>query len=226
MKKSYILFVIIAGFYLFILLLVFVGKVDHSYYMASKTDSMKTTQYKKITQYKKAYFAGGCFWCVEANYEKVDGVIEAVSGYSGGYVINPDYRQVSSGGTGHVEAVEVIYDPEKVSYNDLLTELWHVINPTDAWGSFSDRGREYRSVIFYTSEEEKIQVEQSIKKLEQSARYSRPIVTEVRPFSIFYKAEEVHQNYYKKNPLRYNYYRYRSGRDRYLEKIWGKDLHK
>lgn len=153
-----------------------------------------------LPHYKRAYFAGGCFWCVESNYEKLYGVIEVISGYSGGYVVNPTYRQVSSGKTGHVEAVEVIYDPEKISYNKLLSELWYLIDPTDDDGSFSDRGKEYRSVIFYTSDAEKVQAEISIKKLEESGRYSQPIATKIRPFSLFYKAEEHHQDYYKKIP--------------------------
>ncbi|MCU7835288.1 MAG: peptide-methionine (R)-S-oxide reductase MsrB [gamma proteobacterium symbiont of Taylorina sp.] len=177
-------------------------------------------------QFKKAYFAGGCFWCVESNYEKVDGVIEVISGYSGGHVHNPGYKAVSSGSTGHVEAVEVIYDPAKVSYNDLLTELWHLIDPTDANGSFHDRGLHYRSAIFYNNQEEKLLAEQSIRELGQSGRYTKAIVTEIIPFERFYKAEEYHQNYYKKNPIRYKFYRYNSGRDKYLEKIWGDELHK
>ncbi len=186
----------------------------------------KKSYFVDSKHYKRAYFSGGCFWCVESHYEKVYGVIEVISGYSGGHVVNPTYRQVSSGKSGHVETVEVIYDPQKVSYNKLLSELWFLIDPTDAEGSFSDRGEEYRSAIFYTSEEEKIQAEQSIKKLEQSGRYTKPIATKIRRFSLFYQAEEIHQDYYKKNPLRYNYYRYRSGRDQYLEKTWGKDLYK
>ncbi len=220
MKKTYFLPGILAGYSLIILLLVSAGIVEVTHDVGSNKNSVETSQYKK------AYFAGGCFWCIEANYEKVYGVIEAISGYSGGHIRNPNYHQVSLGRTVHVEAVEVIYDPEKVSYTMLLTELWYAIDPTDARGSFYDRGREYRSVIFYTSEEEKALAEQSIRKLEQSRRYSKPIVTEVTSFESFYKAEEEHQDYYKKNPLRYNYYRYRSGRDRYLEKIWGKGLYK
>lgn len=176
--------------------------------------------------YKKAYFAGGCFWCVESNYEKVDGVIEVISGYSGGKIKNPTYRQVSSGNTEHVESVEVIYDPQKINYNELLDELWYLIDPTDADGSFVDRGKHYRSIIFYTSEAEKTLAEQAIKNLAESGRYSKPIVTEVTPFKAFYKAEAYHQDYYKKNPVRYKFYRFRSGRDQYLEEIWGDDLHK
>ncbi len=189
-------------------------------------DSAMSMSEEQNDAYKKAYFAGGCFWCVESNYEKVDGIIEVISGYSGGKIKNPSYKQVSSGNTEHVEAVEVIYDPEKISYNDLLIELWHVIDPTDATGSFYDRGQHYRSVIFYSNDEEKALAEESIKGLNQSARYTKPIATEVIKFNSFYKAEDHHQDYYKKNPIRYKYYRFRSGRDQYLEKIWGDDLHK
>jgi peptide methionine sulfoxide reductase msrA/msrB len=193
------------------------------------TETNKTTEKMSTShtgQLKKAYFAGGCFWCVESNYEKLDGIVEVISGYSGGIIENPSYRQVASGKTNHVESVEVIYDPEKITYNDLLVELWHLIDPTDTNGSFVDRGKHYRSIIFYSNPEEKALAEQSIQELTQSGRYSKPIVTEVTSFSHFYKAEEYHQDYYKKNPIRYKYYRFRSGRDQYLEKIWGKDLHK
>jgi peptide methionine sulfoxide reductase msrA/msrB len=175
---------------------------------------------------KKAYFAGGCFWCVEYNYEKFDGIIEVNSGYSGGHVKNPSYGQVSHGTTGHVEAVEVVYDPDKLNYNQLLDILWHTIDPTDKGGSFYDRGEEYRSVIFYTNDKEKALAQQAIEILQSSDLYNKPIVTEITPFKNFYKAEEYHQDYYKKNPLRYKYYRYRSGRDRYIASIWGKNWEK
>ena len=191
--------------------------------MSSATSSSAE---QKSEANKKAYFAGGCFWCVESNYEKVDGIIEVISGYSAGKIKNPSYRQVSSGSTEHVEAVEVIYDPDKISYNELLVELWHLIDPTDATGSFVDRGQHYRSVIFYTSDEEKSLAQQSINELAQSGRYEKPIATEVTKFNAFYKAEDYHQDYYKKNPIRYKYYRFRSGRDQYLEELWGDDLHK
>lgn len=193
---------------------------------ANNADSTMSKSAEQNEPYKKAYFAGGCFWCVESNYEKVDGVIEVISGYSGGKIKNPGYSQVSSGTTEHVEAVEVIYDPDKISYNELLTELWYLIDPTDATGSFVDRGKHYRSVIFYTDEEEKSLAEQAINELVQSGRYSKPIATEVTKFTAFYKAEDYHQDYYKKNPIRYKYYRFRSGRDQYLKKLWGDDLHK
>jgi peptide methionine sulfoxide reductase msrA/msrB len=176
--------------------------------------------------YKKAYFAGGCFWCVESNFEHLDGVIEVISGYTNGHIKDPTYRQVSSGSSGHLEAIEIIYDPDKISYNDLMMELWYSIDPTDSKGSFVDRGEQYRSAIFYTNDNEKQLAHQAIKSLADTKRYDKSIVTEVIPLKIFYKAEDYHQNYYKKNPLRYKYYRFRSGRDQYVEKIWGDQLHK
>ena len=222
LKKIHILLFIIAAITMTIALSVLAANDKSMVKNMSVSDMNNADE----GQFKKAYFAGGCFWCVESNYEKVDGVIEVISGYSGGHVKNPAYKQVSSGSTGHVEAVEVIYDPDKVSYNELLLELWHLIDPTDANGSFVDRGLHYRSVIFYTNEDEKAQAEQSIDQLTKSGRYSKSIATEVIPFEHFYKAEEYHQDYYKKNPIRYKYYRYNSGRDKYLEKIWSDDLYK
>jgi len=218
-KTPYILLAAFAGASLSVALTVSAKTTDK---MAGSTMSSE----QKTEPYKKAYFAGGCFWCVESNYEKVDGVIEVISGYSGGTIKNPTYRQVSSGSTKHVESVEIIYDPKKITYDELLVELWHLIDPTDATGSFVDRGPHYRSIIFYGNDEEKSLAEQSIKELAASGRYSKPIATEVTQFNNFYKAEDYHQDYYKKNPIRYKYYRFRSGRDQYLEKTWGDDLHK
>ena len=169
---------------------------------------------------KEAYFAGGCFWCTEADFEKVDGVIEAISGYTGGHLANPTYKQVSEGGTGHVEAVKVVYDPAKVTYEELLEVFWMHVNPTDAGGQFVDRGPQYRSVIFYSNEQEHRLAEASKKRLAASGRFDKPIVTEILPVGPFYPAEEYHQDYYKKNPIRYRFYRYRSGRDQFLEKVW------
>jgi peptide methionine sulfoxide reductase msrA/msrB len=172
----------------------------------------------------RATFAGGCFWCVEADFEKVSGVVEAISGYAGGHVDNPSYEEVSAGKTGHVEAVQVIYDPAKVSYEELLDSFWKHINPTDPGGQFVDRGEQYRSVIFYHDEGQRAAAEESKRKLESSGRFDKPIVTEIVPFSKFYSAEEYHQGYYKKNPVRYQYYRFRSGRDQFITKTWGKDM--
>jgi peptide methionine sulfoxide reductase msrA/msrB len=172
-------------------------------------------------KYRTATLAGGCFWCVESDFEKVDGVVDVISGYTGGRVENPTYQQVSAGGTGHVEAVQVIYDPKKVSYKDLLDFFWKHMDPTDPGGQFVDRGSQYRSVIFYHDEEQKRVAEESKRELEKSGRFDRPIATEIIPFSKFYKAEDYHQDYHKKNPLRYKYYRFSSGRDQSLKKVWG-----
>ncbi len=220
LNKSHILTTTVIGITLSIVLTVMPGCNN-----GATSEHIKESTASSAAHLKKAYFAGGCFWCVESNYEKLDGVIEVTSGYSGGHSKNPSYRQVASGTTGHVEAVEVIYDPTIISYTDLLFELWHLVDPTDANGSFSDRGAEYRPVIFYNNQEEKALAEQSILELAQSDRYSAPIATEVTPLDVFYKAEEYHQDYYIKNPVRYNYYRYLSGRDQYQEKIWGDELH-
>ena len=172
---------------------------------------------------RTAVFAGGCFWCTESDFEKVPGVIEAVSGYTGGHVANPSYEEVSSGGTGHVEAVKVSYDPAKVTYAQLLDWFWRHVDPTDAGGQFVDRGSQYRSVIFYADEGQHRLAEASKKKLAASRRFSKPIVTEIRPLGPFYPAEDYHQNYYRKNPVRYHYYRWNSGRDQFLERVWGKE---
>jgi peptide methionine sulfoxide reductase msrA/msrB len=172
---------------------------------------------------EKAIFAGGCFWCMVPPFEKLDGVSEVISGYTGGHKVNPTYEEVSSGTTGHVEAVEVIYDPARVTYQKLLNVFWRQINPTDAGGQFVDRGSSYKSAIFYSNEEQNKLAEKSKKELEQSRRFDKPIVTEIRPAGPFYRAEEYHQDYWKKNPIRYKFYRYNSGRDQYLARIWGKE---
>jgi peptide methionine sulfoxide reductase msrA/msrB len=173
---------------------------------------------------RTAIFAGGCFWCTEADFEKVDGVIDAVSGYTGGKEVNPTYEQVSSGRTGHVEAVQVIYDPTKVSYAQLLDVFWRHVDPTDDGGQFVDRGSQYKSAIFYGNEEEHQLAEASKEKLAASGRFDKPIVTLIEPAGPFYPAEDYHQNYYKKNPIRYKWYRSGSGRDRFLEKAWSKEV--
>jgi peptide methionine sulfoxide reductase msrA/msrB len=172
-----------------------------------------------------ATFAGGCFWCVESDFEKLPGVVEVVSGYSGGHVPNPTYKQVSAGGTGHTEAVQVHYDPKQISYAALLESLWRQIDPTDADGQFVDRGRQYRPAVFYHDETQKQLAERSLERLAKSGRFDQPLKIEFVSFERFYEAEEYHQDYYKKNPIRYKFYRYRSGRDQYLEKTWGKELH-
>jgi peptide methionine sulfoxide reductase msrA/msrB len=172
---------------------------------------------------EKATFAGGCFWCMTPPFEKLDGVTKVVSGYTGGHTANPTYEDVTSETTGHRESVEVTFDPAKISYEKLLDVFWRQINPTDAGGSFVDRGPSYTSAIFYHSEEQKRLAEESKQKLEHSGRFDKPIVTPILPAGPFYPAEEYHQDYWKKNPIRYKFYRYNSGRDQYLEKIWGKE---
>jgi len=175
---------------------------------------------------RTATFAGGCFWCVEADFEKVDGVVEVISGYTGGHQENPTYQEVSAGGTGHVEAVQVTYDPAKVSYTQLLDYFWRHVDPTDPDGQFVDRGSQYRSVIFYHDEEQKRLAEESERELEKSGRFAKPIVTDILPFTKFYPAEEYHQDYYKKNPVRYKFYRWNSGRDQFLTRVWGEEKEK
>jgi len=174
-------------------------------------------------KYEKAIFAGGCFWCMEPPFEKLDGVKEVISGYTGGNKENPTYEEVSSGVTGHLESVEVIYDPAKVTYEQLLDVFWMQIDPTDAGGQFVDRGGQYRSAIFYLNEEQKALAEKSKEALAASGRFDKPLVTEILPASTFYRAEDYHQDYYKKNPIRYKFYRFGSGRDQFLKKAWEKD---
>ena len=172
--------------------------------------------------FQKATFAGGCFWCMQAPFDQLEGVISTTVGYSGGKEENPTYEQVCSGTTGHVEAFQVIYDPSRISYSQLLEVFWRNIDPTQSDGQFVDIGRQYQTVIFYHDEEQKRIAEASREDLEKSGKYAKKIVTEIAPATTFYKAEEYHQDYHKKNPLRYKYYRLGSGRDRYLEKTWGK----
>ncbi len=169
---------------------------------------------------EKATFAGGCLWCLEADFEKTEGVVEAVSGYTGGRVADPTYEQVSSGTTGHLEAVQVTFDPEKISYRQLLEVFWHHIDPTDAGGQFVDRGPQYRTAIFYHDEEQRRLAEQSKRELERSGRFGKPIATRILPLTRFYPAEAYHQDYYRKNPVRYRIYRMGSGRDQTLHRLW------
>lgn len=169
-----------------------------------------------------ATFAGGCFWCMEYPFESRDGVIDVISGYTGGKEERPSYKEVSSGTTGHMEAVQITYDPEKISYSELLDIFWMQIDPTDAGGQFVDRGSQYITAIFYHTPEQKELAEKSRAELAASGQYDDPIVTEIVEATPFYRAEGYHQDFYKKNPMHYNRYRSGSGRDRFLEKIWGK----
>jgi len=167
-----------------------------------------------------AIFAGGCFWCVEADFDKVDGVVSTTSGYTGGKVANPTYSQVSAGGTGHTEAVEIVYDPAKVSYEKLLDVFWRNHDPLAKNRQFCDRGEQYRAGIFYRNDEQRRLAEAS--KQAVQARFAQPVETEITPAGPFYKAEDYHQDYYVKNPIRYKVYRYNCGRDQRLEELWGK----
>ena len=168
-----------------------------------------------------AIFAGGCFWCMEPPFEKLPGVLSVTSGYTGGQKLNPTYQEVSAGGTGHTEAIKIVFDPAQTSYPQLLEILWMNIDPTDRNGQFVDRGNQYGSAIFYLKEDQRLLAEASKQALERSGRFDKPIVTEIVPASTFYPAEDYHQDYYKKNPLRYKFYRYNSGRDRFLDQEWG-----
>lgn len=168
-----------------------------------------------------AIFAGGCFWCVEADFEKLPGVVSAESGYTGGSVANPTYKQVSHGGTGHAEAVRVVYDPGKVSYEQLVDYFWHHIDPTVKDQQFCDVGSQYRSAIFYENDRQRAIAEASKAALEKSGRFTH-VYTEVVPAGTFYPAEAYHQDYYSKNPIRYRYYRFGCGRDARVAEVWGK----
>jgi peptide-methionine (S)-S-oxide reductase len=170
-----------------------------------------------------AIFAGGCFWCMEPPYDKLDGVISTTSGYIGGTRENPTYQEVSSGRTGHTEAVRIVYDPAVVDYQTLLDVFWVNIDPLTRDRQFCDRGSQYRAGIFYLTEHQQALAEASKQVLVESGRFSAPIVTEITPASAFYAAEDYHQDYYLKNALRYKYYRYSCGRDKRLEELWGQD---
>jgi peptide methionine sulfoxide reductase msrA/msrB len=167
-----------------------------------------------------ATFAGGCFWCMEPPFEKLDGVLDVTSGYAGGSEPNPTYEEVSSGATGHAEAIQVRYDPARVSYRTLLDVFWRQIDPTDPGGQFADRGRQYRSAIFAHDAAQRELADASKKALAASGRFARPIATEIVPLEAFYPAEDYHQDYHKTHPLRYKFYRRGSGRDRFLDEAW------
>ncbi len=171
----------------------------------------------------KATFAGGCFWCMEPPFDKLEGVVSTTSGYTGGRKSEPTYREVVAGGTGHAEAVQVLYDPKKIKYGELLQVFWRNIDPTTPNRQFCDRGHQYRTAVFYHDPEQKRLAEESKKRIESSKKLKGPIVTEITEVGAFWPAEESHQDYYKKNPTRYKYYRYRCGRDRRLKELWGDD---
>ena len=169
---------------------------------------------------KKATFAGGCFWCMEPPFDELDGVVSTTSGYAGGNKWRPTYEEVSAGVTGHAEAVELLYDPSKIGYGQLLEVFWRNVDPLTPNRQFCDNGSQYRTAIFYHDDEQERLARESKEKLEQSGRFDDPIVTEINPARIFYPAEEYHQDYYTKHPLRYKLYRWGCGRDKRLEQVW------
>jgi peptide-methionine (S)-S-oxide reductase len=180
------------------------------------------SQGKPEARLATAIFAGGCFWCMEPPFDKLPGVVSTTSGYIGGRTKNPTYEQVSAGTTGHTEAVQIVYDPAKVSYQKLLEVFWRNIDPTTPNAQFCDHGSQYRSGIFYLGEEQQRLASASRQTLERSKPFREPIVTEITAATTFYAAEDYHQDYYKKNPLRYKFYRANCGRDNRLEQLWGK----
>jgi len=169
----------------------------------------------------RATFAGGCFWCMEPPYDRVDGVVETISGFSGGHVVDPTYQQVVRGGTGHLEVVQVVYDPDRVSYERLLEVFWRNIDPFDGGGQFCDRGESYRPAIFVAGEAQQLRARESLEAIRQ--RFDQDVAVTIEPFEAFYPAEDYHQNYYGNNPVRYKYYRWRCGRDQRLEAVWGRE---
>jgi len=173
------------------------------------------------TKLDKATFAGGCFWCMEPPFEKMEGVLEVISGYTGGEKIDPTYEEVSAGRTRHVEAVQILFDPSKTTYSEILDVFWRQIDPTDPGGQFADRGSQYKTAIFCHNDDQKKLAEKSKKALEESGKFGKPIATKILEATEFYRAEEYHQDYYKKDPIRYKSYRFYSGREPFLQKMWG-----
>ena len=168
-------------------------------------------------------FAGGCFWCVEADFDHLDGVLKTISGYSGGTLVEPTYKQVAAGNTGHLESVQIFYNPETLTFQDLLDTFWHSIDPTDTDGQFCDRGSPYRTAIFTHTQKQHTLAAKSRERLNKSRVFQQPIATVIKPLTNFYPAEEYHQNFHSKNPVRYKYYRFRCGRDSRLKELWGSD---
>jgi len=182
-------------------------------------------QTKPAAGLETAIFAGGCFWCMEPPYDELPGVVSTTSGYIGGHTKNPTYQQVSGGTTGHTEAVQIVFDPKKVTYQKLLEVFWRNIDPTTPNAQFCDHGSQYRSGIFFLNEEQHRQAVASREQVERTKPFREPIVTEITRATTFYPAEDYHQDYYKKNPLRYKFYRANCGRDSRLEQLWGKSGH-
>ena len=189
--------------------------------MGLSTMLVAITTVMAATNLEKATFAGGCFWCMEHPFDEIPGVVSVTSGYTGGLKKDPTYKEVSAGGTGHAESVQVVYDPARITYEKLLSVFWHNVDPTAKDRQFCDSGHQYRSAIFYHNEEQRRLALQSKALLEKNKTFKEPVVTEIVQASEFYPAEDYHQHYYKNNPIRYKYYRYRCGRDQRLKELWG-----
>ena len=203
-----------------IIFLILIWQIPFFYYGETMAGKLKVSTGKanENLSFKKAYFAGGCFWCMEESFDKVDGVIKSISGYSGGKMKNPTYQDVIYKDTGHVEAIEITYDPKKISYEKLLAIFWKNIDPFDKYGQFCDKGKSYRSVIFFKSDKQKNIIQNSVAEVEK--RFNSKVVTMVWKFDKFYQAEDYHQDYYQKNFLRYLAYKKACQREEVLEKIW------
>tara|TARA_Y100000817_G_scaffold287380_1_gene255895 strand:- start:508 stop:1131 length:624 start_codon:yes stop_codon:yes gene_type:complete len=203
-----------------IIFLILIWQIPFFYYGETMAGKLKVSTGKanENLSFKKAYFAGGCFWCMEESFDKVDGVIKSISGYSGGKMKNPTYQDVIYKDTGHVEAIEITYDPKKISYEKLLAIFWKNIDPFDKYGQFCDKGKSYRSVIFFKSDKQKSIIQNSVVEVEK--RFNSKVVTMVWKFDKFYQAEDYHQDYYQKNFLRYLAYKKACQREEVLDKIW------
>ena len=212
---------IYAAFLIFLSYFIVTTFIPQNADSASKQSTARVSE--KPGKNEIAIFAGGCFWCMEHPFEDRPGISKAISGYTGGKKKNPTYKQVASGATQHVEAVEIHFDPEIISYNDLLEIFWRNIDPTDAGGQFVDRGKQYTTGIFYKNKEQKKAAEQSKKRLEEKKMFTKKIITKIVPATQFYPAEDYHQDFFKKNYIRYRVYRAGSGRDEFIKRIWGED---
>jgi peptide methionine sulfoxide reductase msrA/msrB len=206
------------------LFILFLVPIFLSFCQRSDTQKMSDNSSKNDKNLKKATFAGGCFWCMEPPFENLNGVIEVIPGYTGGKKENPTYDEVSTGTTGHYEAVQITYDSSKITYKKLLDVFWTQIDPTDAYGQFVDKGSQYKTAIFYHDEEQKQVAEESKNNLEKSGRFDKPIVTEIKAYTKFYPAEDYHQDYYTKSPVHYQMYKMGSGREQFKKKMWGDDM--
>jgi peptide methionine sulfoxide reductase msrA/msrB len=207
-----------------VLAVIFTGALHGGYLRFHGKGDLSQAQDQRTTTLKKATFAGGCFWCMEPPFEKLEGVVEVISGYSGGSLKNPTYHEVSSGKTGHIEAVQILYDPSKITYEELLDVFWKQIDPTDDGGQFADRGSQYKTAIFYHNDEQKKMAEASKLNLGKSGRFEKKIVTNIQKYNSFFPAEDYHQDYYETNSERYKSYKYYSGREGYLEGVWEDDM--